>query len=110
MKRHLLIALGVALALAMAGQSLVGQGGQPSAARSPLDALHFRELGPASTGGRVSDLAVYEANPAIFYVGTAHSGVWKTVNAGTTFEPQFQAQGLMSIGDVAVSQSNPDLV
>ena len=110
MKRHLLIALGVALALAMAGQSLVGQTGQPAKARGPLDSLHFRELGPASTGGRVSDLAVYEANPAIFYVGTAHSGVWKTVNAGTTFEPQLQTQGLMSIGDVAVSQSNPDLV
>src|SRR5512137_1148060 len=60
--------------------------------------------------GRISDLAVYEANPAVYYVGTAHGGVWKTVNAGTTFEPQFQTQGLMSIGDVAVSQSNPDLV
>src|SRR4029079_13861285 len=58
----------------------------------------------------ISDLAVYEANPAIFYVGTAHGGVWKTVNNGTTFEAQFQDQGLMSIGDVAISQSNPDLV
>ena len=112
MKRHLLIALGVALALAMAGQSLIGQTGQPAAASTgwPLGSLHFRQLGPASTAGRVSDLAVYDANPAIFYVGTAHSGVWKTVNAGTTFEPQFQTQGLMSVGDVAVSQSNPDLV
>ena len=50
--------------------------------------------------GRISDLAVYEANPAIFYVGTAHGGVWKTTNNGTTFEAQFQDQGLMSIGDV----------
>ena len=60
--------------------------------------------------GRISDLAVYEANPAIFYVATAHGGVWRTTNAGTTFEPQFQDQGVMSIGDVTVSQSNPDLV
>ncbi len=60
--------------------------------------------------GRISDLAVYEANPAIFYVATAHGGVWKTTNNGTTFEAQFQNQGLMSIGDVTVSQSNPDLV
>ena len=29
--------------------------------------------------GRIADLAVYEANPAIYYVGTAHGGVWKTV-------------------------------
>ena len=60
--------------------------------------------------GRISDLAVYEANPAIYYVGTAHGGVWKTTNNGTTFEAQFQDQGLMSIGDVTVSQTNPDLV
>ena len=60
--------------------------------------------------GRIADLAVYEPNPSIFYVGTAHGGVWKTTNNGTTFEAQFQDQGLMSIGDVTVSQSNPDLV
>ena len=77
-------------------------------AGGPFDTLHFRQIGPASMSGRISDLAVYEANPAIFYVATAHGGVWKTVNAGTTFEAQFQSQGLMAIGDVAVSQSNAE--
>src|SRR3954447_3443043 len=76
----------------------------------PFDGLHFRPIGPASMSGRISDLAVYEPNPSIFYVGTAHGGVWKTSNAGTTFEAQFQDTGLISIGDVTVSQSNPDLV
>ena len=60
--------------------------------------------------GRISDFAVYEANPAIFYVATAHGGVWKTTSNGALFTPLFQDEGLMSIGDVAVSQSNPDLV
>ena len=60
--------------------------------------------------GRVADIAVYERNPSIYYVGTAHGGVWKTVNNGTTFEPLFQDQGNMSIGDVTVSQTNPDVV
>jgi photosystem II stability/assembly factor-like uncharacterized protein len=114
MKHHLMIGVGLALTLALAGPSLLGGTGRaqvaPVPAAIPLDALHFRQLGPASTAGRVSDLAVYEANPAIFYVGTAHGGVWKTTNFGTTFEAQLQTQGLMSIGDVAVSQSNPDLV
>ncbi len=77
---------------------------------SPFDTLHFRSIGPASMSGRISDVAVYEANPAIFYVGTAHGGLWKTTNNGTTFDAQFQDQGLISIGDVAVSPSNPDLV
>jgi photosystem II stability/assembly factor-like uncharacterized protein len=110
-------AFGVALvvALALAGQALVvgtEQASAPAAAApsGPFDSLHFRQIGPASMSGRISDLAVYEANPAIYYVGTAHGGVWKTVNAGTTFEAQFQDQGLMSIGDVAIAQNNPDLV
>jgi photosystem II stability/assembly factor-like uncharacterized protein len=85
-------------------------GSTAAAAAGPFDTLHFRPIGPASMSGRIADLAVYEPNPAIFYVGTAHGGVWKTTNSGTTFEPQFQDQGLISIGDVTVSQSNPDLV
>ena len=111
MKQRHVIALLVALAVAAAGQSLLGQTRQAApGAAGPFDSLHFRQIGPASMSGRISDLAVYEANPAIFYVGSAHSGVWKTTNNGTTFEAQFQDQGLMSIGDVTVSQSNPDLV
>ena len=111
--RVIALALGV---LAVAGQSLLsGRAGQapaaaPPSSGAPFDTLHFRAIGPAAMSGRVSDLAVYDANPSIYYVGTAHSGVWKTSNNGTTFEAQFQHQGLMSVGDVTVSQSNPDLV
>src|SRR6185295_12215062 len=66
--------------------------------------------GPATASGRIADIAAFEANPAIFYVGTAHGGVWKTTNNGATFTPQFQNEGLMSVGDLAVSQKNPNLV
>lgn len=96
--------------VAFAGSVVQGQAQAASQSADPLDALHFRSIGPATMSGRISDLAVYERNPSIYYVGTAHGGVWKTVNNGTTFEAQFQTEGLISIGDVAVSQSNPDLV
>ena len=75
-----------------------------------FDKLHFRSIGPATMSGRISDLAIYEANPAIWYVGTAHGGVWKTTSNGALFTPLFQDQGLIAIGDVAVSQINSDLV
>ncbi|MGH9411961.1 MAG: VPS10 domain-containing protein, partial [Vicinamibacterales bacterium] len=117
MKQSRVFALAVAAALAAGGQSLLGRtssngaSAAPDAApSSPFDSLHFRSIGPASMSGRVSDIAVYEPDANIFYVGTAHGGVWKTTNAGTTFEAQLQNQGLLSIGDVAVSQNNPDLV
>jgi photosystem II stability/assembly factor-like uncharacterized protein len=107
----LLAAFGAQSLVGRTGTSLVAAIAQPSATpASPFDTLRFRPIGPAGMSGRISDLAIYEANPAIFYVGTAHGGVWKTTNAGTTFEAQFQDKGLISIGDVTVSQSNPDLV
>lgn len=75
-----------------------------------LNALRFRSIGPATMSGRIADVAVYEKNPAIWYVATAHGGVWKTTSGGTTWEPMLQDQGLMSFGDVTLSQQNPDLV
>src|SRR5688500_10370523 len=64
----------------------------------PFDRLVFRNIGPASPSGRVDDLAVLESNPAIFYVAGATSGVWKTINAGTTFTPVFDDQATASVG------------
>ncbi len=75
-----------------------------------FEKLHFRSIGPTIMSGRVADLAVHESNPATFYVGTAHGGLWKTTNNGTTFTPLFQDQGLISIGDVTMSQTNPELI
>ena len=72
--------------------------------------LHFRSIGPVIMSGRISDVAVYEPKTSTYYVGTAHGGVWKTTSNGTMFTPLGQNMGLLSIGDVAVSQTNPDLL
>ena len=112
MLRHLRL-LGLSalvLGVAFAGSIRSQLAAQATAPADPLDSLHFRSIGPATMSGRVSDLAVYEKNPAVYYVATAHGGVWKTTSNGATYVAQFQDQGLMSVGDVTVSQSNPDLV
>jgi photosystem II stability/assembly factor-like uncharacterized protein len=110
MLRHLRnVGIGAVLAAALGSAMLSGQNGTTPVAEQ-FNGLHFRSIGPAQASGRVSDIAVYEANPAIFYVGSAHGGVWKTTNNGATFTPQFQNEGLIGIGDIAVSQKNPDLV
>jgi len=92
MRQHRVIALAAAAALAVAGQSLTGRAAQPASAHpeTPFDHLHFRSIGPAGMSGRIADIAVYEANPNIFYVGAAHGGVWKMTNGGTTFDDQLQ--------------------
>src|SRR4030095_5145761 len=50
------------------------------------------------------------SKPAIFYVGFATGGLWKTTNNGTTFTPVFDDQPVTSIGDIAIAQSKPDVV
>jgi photosystem II stability/assembly factor-like uncharacterized protein len=61
-------------------------------------------------GGRIADVAVVESKSRIFYVATASGGLWKTTDRGTTFVPIFDDQSTASIGDVTVSQSNPNVV
>jgi photosystem II stability/assembly factor-like uncharacterized protein len=76
----------------------------------PFDRLHFRNVGPATPSGRVDDLAVFERNPAVFYVAGATSGVWKTENMGTTFTPVFDHQNSSSVGDIAIAPTDPNLL
>jgi photosystem II stability/assembly factor-like uncharacterized protein len=72
--------------------------------------LKPRAIGPAIMSGRITDFAVVETNPAVFYVGTAGGGVLKTVNLGNTWEFVFDRQGSSSIGDVTVDPKDPDVV
>ena len=51
-----------------------------------LKNLKFRNIGPATMGGRVDDLAVVESDPRIIYVGSAAGGIFKTVNGGNTWQ------------------------
>src|ERR1035437_1371698 len=102
------VLLGAAILFAAVAPPLSGQGTAPIA--EEFEKLHFRSIGPAIMSGRISDFAVSEATPAIFYVGTAHGGVWKTTSNGAQFTPLLQDRGLLSIGAVAVQQSNPNVV
>src|SRR5215471_7980087 len=75
-----------------------------------LKSFRWRSIGPASMGGRIDDITAVESNPYVIYVGFATGGVWKTVNNGTTWEPIFDTHPTSSIGDIAVCQSDPNIV
>ncbi len=73
-------------------------------------AFAFRSLGPAVTSGRVIDIAVNPKNKSEWYIAAAAGGVFKTQNAGVTFEPVFDGQGAYSIGCLAIDNSNTNVV
>ena len=72
--------------------------------------LHWRSIGPSTMGGRIIALAVYEAEPSTWWAATASGGLLKTTNNGTTFEHQFDRESVVSIGHVAVAQSDKSIV
>ncbi len=75
-----------------------------------LSALKLRCVGPAFSSGRVGDFAVDPARPARYFAAVCSGGVWKTENAGTTWQPVFDDQGSYSIGCVALDPRNPNVV
>ncbi|HEY8412481.1 MAG TPA: hypothetical protein VIK76_13800 [Pyrinomonadaceae bacterium] len=75
-----------------------------------FNGLRFRSIGPAFTSGRVIGFAVDPKNPAKYFVGVASGGVWKTVNAGTTWTPVFDTEGSYSIGAIVLDPKNPLVV
>ena len=77
---------------------------------SAFERLEWRSIGPANMGGRTADVEGVAGNANIVYVATASGGLWKTVNAGVTWKPIFDRQGTLSIGDIALAPSNPEVV
>ena len=84
------------------------QSGDPTAAL--LASYQFRSIGPASAGGRITDVKALDTDFRYAIVAAASGGVWKTVNAGTTWTPIFDRYGASSIGAVAIFQGNPQIL
>lgn len=84
---------------------------KPDAAfESAISSLRFREIGPATMGGRVNDIEVAPNDARIIYAAMASGGILKSVNGGTSWTTFFDKEAVMSIGDVAISPSNPSIV
>ncbi|NNK83333.1 MAG: glycosyl hydrolase, partial [Flavobacteriaceae bacterium] len=75
-----------------------------------INGLKWRNVGPALTSGRISDIAVNPANPFEYYVATSSGGVWKTENSGVTYTPIFDNEGSYSIGCVTMDPNNTNVI
>jgi len=69
--------------------------------------LTARHIGPALMSGRINDMEAHPTNSRIIYAGTAGGGVWKSNDAGATFNPIFD-EYCQSIGTVELDPNDPD--
>ena len=82
--------------------------------QSPLTADDFNQftwrwIGPMTFSGRITGFAVPRGQSTKYYVLTASSGVWKTEDAGISFEPIFEKGGTLSAGWMAIAPSDPNI-
>ena len=75
-----------------------------------INDLKWRNIGPANMVGRISDFEALDSDFTQVLVASASGGVWKSTNAGTTWEPIFDDYGSASIGDVAFFQKDPSII
>jgi photosystem II stability/assembly factor-like uncharacterized protein len=74
-----------------------------------LGAMRWRQVGPFR-GGRVLAVTGVPGEPSVFYFGAASGGVWRSSDAGASWEPIFDKQDIASIGSIAVSPSDHNIL
>ena len=105
MKKLIILVLGMALLPFSSG----AQNSSSINLKNLFGDLRARHIGPALMSGRINDMEIHPTNNQIIYAGTAGGGVWKSNDAGTTFNPIFDDHS-QSIGAVAIDPNDPDNV
>lgn len=84
---------------------------------SMAEGMRWRPLGPDRVeeegwvrAGRVSGIAIHPRNPDILYVGGAQGGVWRSNNAGASWNPLTDNECSVAMGSIVIDPVNPDIV
>ncbi len=75
-----------------------------------FNSFSLRGIGPAVKSGRIADIEVNPYDYTEYYLAVASGGVWKTSNAGTSYEAIFDSEGSYSIGCVKIDANNTNVV
>ena len=76
---------------------------------SQFQSLEYRMIGPFRGGRTVGAIGI-PTQPNVFFIGHNNGGVWKTDDYGRTWNPIFDDAPTGSVGDLAVSPSNPNII
>lgn len=109
MNRIALAAVSLLVAL-FAGVSGSAADTKPGLNDETFAGLEMRGIGPAFMSGRIADIAIDPKDTSTRYLAVGSGGIWKTTNAGITWNPIFDGQGSFSTGAVTIDPNNSQTV
>ena len=107
--RKRIFTLGTTLVLCMTAWPHVSAQGQAAFDPGLFHEMQWRNIGP-HRASRTKALDGVPSQPHTFYIGVSNGGVWKTTDAGRTWQPIFDGQPTGSIGALAVAPSDPNVI
>ena len=113
MKKIQIILIALIFLIPLQGNSQRKRNKQKDASKTEnvsLSAFKLRNVGPAFLSGRIADIAIHPNDESTWYIAVGSGGVWKTQNAGTTWNPIFDSQPTYSIGSIAIDPSNTNTI
>lgn len=72
--------------------------------------MKWRSIGPANMAGRITDIAVHNKDPSLWFVATEDRDVFKTTNGGETWEKVFFVHNKTGVIDMTRDPTNPDTI
>jgi hypothetical protein len=85
----------LALILSLCIVPVRGGGEEPAMSPETFAGLKLRAIGPALMSGRITDIAVHPQDQSTWYVAAGSGNLWKTTNAGTTWDPDLRRPGFV---------------
>lgn len=78
----------------------------PSHADDDFNAAEYHSI----DSGRLRGIVPHPSDPNLLYLATAGGGVWKTFDAGASWEPLTDGLGSLAVGSIALDPANPDIL
>lgn len=72
--------------------------------------MKWRTVGPSFQGGRIQSITLDGHHPGRFSLGVGSENVWRTDNNGVTWTPIFEHESTFTVGDVALSPADPNVI
>src|SRR3984893_7240865 len=94
--------------IAILAASVVLLFGPVARPQTNTDALRWRYIGPV--GNRTTSVVGVPGQPYVYYAGSASGGIFKTIDGGIHWEAIFDDQPVSSIGSIAVTPSDANVV